>query len=183
MKKEWDIVEVLRHSRHDWLNKLQLIKGNLDLNRIDRAKAIIDEIVIEAQNETKLSNLHLPVFASILMKANWESHFFQVEYEIIQDADALRINEYELASWTSMFFDSLNSAVAMYEENHLTITIVPLEEGARFFFEFRGIINKKERIEQFLADAARFTIDMKVKEFSEHELALEIFSPQLQQRG
>ncbi|WP_312471145.1 Spo0B domain-containing protein, partial [Neobacillus sp.] len=45
MGKEWDIVEVLRHSRHDWLNRLQLIKGNLDLNRIDRAKAVIDEIV------------------------------------------------------------------------------------------------------------------------------------------
>ena len=68
MEKEWDIVEVLRHSRHDWLNKLQLIKGNLDLNRIDRAKAIIDEIVIEVQHESKLSNLHIPLFASLLFK-------------------------------------------------------------------------------------------------------------------
>jgi stage 0 sporulation protein B (sporulation initiation phosphotransferase) len=76
MKKEWNIIEVLRHSRHDWLNKLQLIKGNLDLNRIDRAKAIIDEIVIETQHETKLSNLHIPLFASLLIRANWESNIF-----------------------------------------------------------------------------------------------------------
>ena len=27
--KKLDDVEVLRHSRHDWLNKIQLIKGNL----------------------------------------------------------------------------------------------------------------------------------------------------------
>lgn len=179
MEKEWNIVEVLRHSRHDWLNKLQLIKGNLDLNRIDRAKAIIDEIVVETQNETKLSNLHLPLFASLLMKANWENYFFQVEYEILQEADSLRINEQELTSWTSMFFNSLNNAIAMYEENQLAITIAPLEEGARFFFDFRGIISKKERIEQFLTDTRHFSIETKVKEFSEHELALEVFSPEI----
>ena len=47
IEKEWNTVEVLRHARHDWLNKLQLIKGNLDLNELDRAKEIINEIVIE----------------------------------------------------------------------------------------------------------------------------------------
>ncbi|XJZ26358.1 Spo0B C-terminal domain-containing protein [Bacillota bacterium Lsc_1132] len=181
MEKEWDIVEVLRHSRHDWLNKLQLIKGNLDLNRIDRAKAIIDEIVVEAQNETKLSNLQLPHFASLLMKANWENYFFQLEYEILQDTGAISIDEHELVSWTSLFFSSLNSAVAMFEENQLAITIVPLKEGARFFFDFHGIIKKKERIEQFLTDVSRLTMETTVKEFSELELALEVFSPQQQQ--
>lgn len=180
MEKEWNIVEVLRHSRHDWLNKLQLIKGNLDLNRIDRAKEIIDEIVFETQNEAKLSNLHLPVFASFLMKANWENYFFRIEYEILQDAESLKINESELASWTALFFSSLNSAVSIYEENQLAITIVPLKgEGARFFFDFRGIINKKERIEQFLVETECFMMETSVKEFSEHELALEVFSPQL----
>lgn len=179
MEKEWNIVEVLRHSRHDWLNKLQLIKGNLDLNRIERAKEIIDEIVFETQNEAKLSNLQLPIFASLLMKANWENYFFRLEYEVLQDAESLKINESALTSWTALFFSSLNSAVSMYEENQLAITIVPLkEEGARFFFDFRGIINKKERIEQFLAETDCF-METSVKEFSEHELALEVFSPQL----
>ena len=69
MKKEWNTIELLRHVRHDWLNKLQLIKGNLDLNKIDRAKEIIDEIVIEAQNETKLSNLHFPNFTLLLLNS------------------------------------------------------------------------------------------------------------------
>lgn len=179
MEKEWNIVEVLRHSRHDWLNKLQLIKGNLDLDRIDRAKAIIDEIVVETQNETRLSNLQLPGFAALLMKANWENYSFQLEYEILEDQYTLNINEHELTTWTSMLFHSLNTSVSMYEENHLAITIIPQKEGARFFFDFRGIITKKERIEKFLTDSDRFMITTSIKEFSEHELALEVFSPQM----
>lgn len=51
MKQNWMIVEALSHSRHDWLNKLQLIKGNLALGKVGQAENIIDGIIVEAQNE------------------------------------------------------------------------------------------------------------------------------------
>src|SRR4051794_12688895 len=108
MEKEWDIVEVLRHSRHDWLNRLQLIKGNLDLNRIDRAKAVIDEIIIEAQHESKLTNLKMPLFASLLLKSNWENPSFKLEYEVLQDPEAYQINEEQMTNWTCLLFQCLN---------------------------------------------------------------------------
>lgn len=177
MEKEWNIIEVLRHSRHDWLNKLQIIKGNLDLNRIDRAKAIIDDIIIEAQNETKLSNLHVPIFASLLLKANWNNYIFQLEYEVLQESDVIQFNEIELTTWTNSFFECLNSAIGAFEENHLIITIDPQKDGARFFFDFSGIIIKRERIEQFLTDTSGLQLQVIVKEFSEHELAMEVFIP------
>lgn len=47
MDKNWTTIETLRQTRHDWLNKIQIIKGNLELNRIDRVKGIIDEIIVE----------------------------------------------------------------------------------------------------------------------------------------
>jgi stage 0 sporulation protein B (sporulation initiation phosphotransferase) len=174
MEKEWDIVEVLRHSRHDWLNRLQLIKGNLDLNRIDRAKAYINEIVIEAQHESKLSNFHLPGFASLLLKSNWENHLFQLEYEVLNDLEAVEINDDILSNWTKSFFICLDQAIEAFQENHLSITIQPQSNGVRFFFDFSGIIIKKELIEQFLISSE---IEVKVKEFSVSELGLEIFMP------
>jgi stage 0 sporulation protein B (sporulation initiation phosphotransferase) len=174
MEKEWDIVEVLRHSRHDWLNRLQLIKGNLDLNRIDRAKAYINEIVIEAQHESKLSNFHLPKFASLLLKSNWESHLFQLEYEVLNDLEAVEINDNILSNWTKSFFICLDQAIEAFQENHLSITIQPESNGVRFFFDFSGIIIKKELIEQFLISSE---IEVTVKEFSESELGLEIYMP------
>ncbi|WHX99464.1 sporulation initiation phosphotransferase B [Neobacillus sp. DY30] len=172
MDKEWDIVEVLRHSRHDWLNRLQLIKGNLDLNRIDRAKAYINEIVIEAQHEAKLSNFHLPMFASLLLKSNWENHLFQLEYEVLNDLEAVEINDSILSNWTKSFFICLDQAIEAFQENHLSITIQPESNGVRFFFDFSGIIIKKELIEQFLNYSE---IEVTVREFSENELGLEVF--------
>lgn len=134
MEKEWDIVEVLRHSRHDWLNRLQLIKGNLDLNRIDRAKAYINEIVIEAQHEAKLSNFCFQKYASLLLKANWENHLFQLEYEVLNDFEAVEINDDILSNWTKSFFLCLDQAIEAFQENHLSITIQPQSDGVRFFF-------------------------------------------------
>jgi stage 0 sporulation protein B (sporulation initiation phosphotransferase) len=165
---------VLRHSRHDWLNRLQLIKGNLDLNRIDRAKAYINEIVIEAQHESKLSNFHLQGFASLLLKSNWESHLFQLEYEVLNEVEAVEINDNILSDWTKSFFSVLDQAIEAFQENHLSITIQPQSEGVRFFFDFSGIIIKKELIEQFLTSSK---IDVVIKEFSECELGLEVFMP------
>lgn len=176
MEKEWDIVEVLRHSRHDWLNRLQLIKGNLDLNRIDRAKAYINEIVIEAQHETKLCNLYMPLFASLLLKTNWEKHSFLLEYEVLNDSESVKINDELMTKWTSSFFSCLDQAIEPFQENHLSITIEPQVDGVRFFFDFSGIIMNNKRIEQFLS-ASEIKVD--VKEFIENELALEAFVPRL----
>ena len=174
MGKEWDIVEVLRHSRHDWLNKLQLIKGNLDLNRIDRAKAVIDEIVIETQHETKLSNLHMPLFAALLLKSNWENPSFKLEYEVLLESESIKIDDPGMTKWTNSFFSCLNQSIEQFQENHLSITIEPQSDGVRFFFDFSGIIISKELVEKFLAEA---TVDVLVKEFTEKELAIEVFMP------
>ncbi|QCJ43610.1 sporulation protein [Bacillus sp. S3] len=174
MGKEWDIVEVLRHSRHDWLNKLQLIKGNLDLNRIDRAKAVIDEIVIETQHETKLSNLQMPLLAALLLKSNWENPSFKLEYEVLHDSESIKVDDAGMTNWTNSFFLCLNQSIEQFQENHLSITIEPQSNGVRFFFDFSGIIIKRELIEQFLTDP---TVNVVVKEFTENELALEVFMP------
>jgi stage 0 sporulation protein B (sporulation initiation phosphotransferase) len=177
MEKEWNIIEVLRHTRHDWLNKLQLIKGNIDLNRMDRVKSIIDEIIIEAQQESKLSNLHMPMFVSLLLRSNWENHMFRLEYEILDETDSHKVNDFYLTSWTKSLFACLDTAIDAIHDNHLSITIDPHMNGTRFFFDFSGIIKMKERIEQFLAEPNKTEWSIEIKEFSEHELALEIFIP------
>lgn len=176
MEKDWDIIKVLRHSRHDWLNKLQLIKGNLDLNRIDRVKAVIDDIVIEAQHETKLSNLPIPCFASLLLKANWVQNAFKLEYEVFGDHESLKIQDEVLTGWTKLFFSCLNQAVEVFHENNLSVTIEPQPEGIRFFFDFSGIIVNNELIEKFLSDH-KDMLDLTVRELFENELALEVFMP------
>jgi stage 0 sporulation protein B (sporulation initiation phosphotransferase) len=174
MNKDWNMIEVLRYARHDWLNKIQLIKGNLALNKIDRAKEIIDEIVIEAQQEAKLSNLKIPQFASLILTYNWENHMFQLEYDVLDGSNCDYLDDDWLVNWAESFFNCLNSSVKQYYDNHLSVTIEPQIEGTRFFFDFRGIITNKEQIERFFertATAPKINFHL----LTDQELSLEFF--------
>ncbi|UII55030.1 sporulation initiation phosphotransferase B [Cytobacillus spongiae] len=175
MKKDWDTVEVLRHARHDWLNKIQLIKGNLALNKLDRVKTIIDEIVMEAQNDSKLSNLNSPHFATLLFTYNWESHSFQLEFEVLNDLNQINLDDEKLTAWTTEFFSLLDTSIEAFHPNHLSISIEPHLNGARFFFDFSGIIKEKEQLEKFLTSHPSFQVN--IQEWTDQELALELFIP------
>jgi stage 0 sporulation protein B (sporulation initiation phosphotransferase) len=177
MKKQWNTVDILRHARHDWLNKIQLIKGNLDLNKLDRVKQLIEEIVIEAQEEANLSNLKIPQFATLMFTANWESYSYQVEYDVINGLEALTIDDALIANWTQNFFTALHTSVDVFGDNHLSVTIETQKSGIRFFFDFSGIIKDKDKLQQFLDLHTLQQSNINVLEFSQQELALEVFMP------
>jgi stage 0 sporulation protein B (sporulation initiation phosphotransferase) len=140
MEKRWTIVEALRHSRHDWLNKIQLIKGNLALNKLERVHEIIQEIIISAQNEAKLTNLHADEFAELLMTYHWETHVIFLEYEVLGEQVNLSAYDRELAQWCRHFLRKLEECSAQDVENYLTITIDLTGEWVQLFFDYRGSI-------------------------------------------
>ncbi|WP_409270793.1 Spo0B C-terminal domain-containing protein [Neobacillus sp. SCS-31] len=175
MEKNWDVVGVLRHSRHDWLNRLQLIKGNLDLNRVDRAKAIVDQIIIETQHESKLSNLKMPMFATLLLTANWEKHHFLLDYEVLHETETKPVNENEITKWTAAFFAVLDRSLEAFQENSLSICIDQVTEGIRFFFDFSGIITETALLKEFLEQSVEAAVT--VQSFSDSELSIEVFMP------
>jgi stage 0 sporulation protein B (sporulation initiation phosphotransferase) len=177
MKKDWSTVDILRYARHDWLNKIQLIKGNLDLNKTDRVKQIIEEIVIEAQQEAKLSNLKIPQFTSLLLTANWEAHPFRLEFEVYHESECLNVDDVRLTEWTSSFFDCLHTSLDLFGENLLSVTIETQKEGIRFFFEFNGIIKDIEKIKKFLEDNHSGGPAVNILDLSQEEFALDVFMP------
>lgn len=54
------ISEILRTAHHDFINQLQLVKINLDLNRIDEAKKIIENYCSQYKNFSNLNNFNWP---------------------------------------------------------------------------------------------------------------------------
>ncbi|WP_409251507.1 Spo0B C-terminal domain-containing protein [Bacillus sp. SCS-153A] len=149
MNNEWNLVEALRHARHDWMNRLQLIKGNMDLGRIDRARQIIEEIVAEAQNESKLSNLRLPKFSEWMLTYNWQTHFIKLEFEVLQ-AEKHTIDDDCLYEWFSGLFSALENSVKPYEENNMVVTIRICQNEARFELDFNGIIVDRENLQKWI---------------------------------
>ncbi|MGE6488301.1 Spo0B domain-containing protein [Paenisporosarcina sp. NPDC076898] len=76
--KPFSVNEALRFARHDFLNQLQLIKMNIDLARLEDAKAAIDHYTTEVKAFYELSKLNLPFTTEWLQTANWRFPGFQV---------------------------------------------------------------------------------------------------------
>lgn len=123
MEKRWTVVEVMRHARHDWLNKIQLIKGHLALNKVERVQEIINGIIGEAQQETRLTNLKAERFAELMMTYNWEPHPIFLEYEIVGGEADLSPYDEQLSEWCRRFFRLLEAQADEQAENHLCVTI------------------------------------------------------------
>jgi stage 0 sporulation protein B (sporulation initiation phosphotransferase) len=174
MNKDWNTIEFLRHIRHDWLNKIQLIKGNLDLNRADRVKEIIDDIIMEAQQEARLSNLNTPKFATLLLLCNWEKYNFHLEYEVLNEEKCQSLEDSTLTKWTILFFETLNSGIKKFHENHLSVSIEPNYKGTRLFFDFSGIIEDKESLVIFMQKEISRNIKIYHYEILDNELILEL---------
>jgi stage 0 sporulation protein B (sporulation initiation phosphotransferase) len=150
MSENWGILDALRHARHDWLNDLQLIKGNLELNRIERAKQVIDTMVITAQNESKLSNLKLPSLAEWILTYNWSTHLVKLEFEVGQTGFTDRLNDQKLVFLCKEVLELLESNVETNAENQLSLIINLSEEHPRFIFDFTGILKETNVLEEWI---------------------------------
>jgi stage 0 sporulation protein B (sporulation initiation phosphotransferase) len=171
--KEWNTVDLLSHSRHDWMNNLQLIKGNLSLQKYDRVNEIIEELVIEAKQESKLCNLKMPSFASFLMTFNWSNHHFVLEYEVLGNVLSLEAFDDIMTQWSRDFLDIIDKTVDVCSENHLsmTIDISSEEEGIRFFFDFNGIIKDTDRVTNWLQSVNHSQINVNEFHVNTYELS------------
>jgi stage 0 sporulation protein B (sporulation initiation phosphotransferase) len=170
MDKEWKTVEILRQSRHDWLNKLQLIKGNIELNKIDRAKAVIDEIIMEAQHEARLSNLNMPKLAETLLTANWRSLPIQFELEVISDRKGCIALDEFMAGWMEDLFRVLADTLDDYSENILTVSIDEVQERIlRLSFELQGTIKNEAILVDFINTALNENISGTAGKISSEE--------------
>ncbi|HEX7064153.1 MAG TPA: Spo0B C-terminal domain-containing protein [Bacillales bacterium] len=148
MKKQWEPVELLRHSRHDWLNHIQLIKANLSLNRIDRVNEIIEEISAQSHNESKLTNLHIPNVAELLLTFNWNQHPYRLQFEVTGRERELSHFEPDLYAFLSDLFEWLDQHVDMRAEN-VVLVIFQLEGDAGFLnVDFSGRLKDAEEWEQ-----------------------------------
>ncbi|GAA0334108.1 sporulation initiation phosphotransferase B [Bacillus carboniphilus] len=139
-----NVVDILRHARHDWLNKLQLIKGNLELGKTERAKEIIDEIIIEARHESDLSNIGLNQFSTFLLTYNWKQHFFILEFEVLELSGTFPLEDQYITNWLKGLFQHLEESLNPYGENHVSLSIEVKPDWSRFIVDIRG---------EFLPDA------------------------------
>ena len=147
--KNRNTIEVLRHSRHDWLNKIQLIKANLALQRYERIEDLISEIVMEAHHEASLSNLHAPQFVEYILTFAWEPKLFSIEYEILNNPKNLSKHDDKLFKAFQSLFETIENSADKRAENKLFFSIECEEGFVRFFFDLSGIILENNNVKMW----------------------------------
>jgi stage 0 sporulation protein B (sporulation initiation phosphotransferase) len=171
MNKNWTTVEVLRQARHDWLNKIQIIKGNLELNKIDRVKGYIEEIIIETQQDARLSSLKMPRFSELLMTANWNNWTFDCEYEIFEVFEGFQALDELMYQWTYQYFCLLEQQLDPFTENIITICLDENEEmDMRCSFHLQGKLKDQEVVGNFLSTSLGPEQKIHLCECSDNEL-------------
>lgn len=146
---ESQVLDILRSVRHDMLNDLQLLKANVALNRVDRIELILEKIVNKARNEAKLSNLHAPKLAMLLLGYNWESRPFQLEVEVTGEDGDWRTLDDHLHDLMLDILDAFGNVSDKLSDNMMTVSIHADEENLDLSICYSGKIINHDFLEQY----------------------------------
>lgn len=173
MSKEWDVVELLKHARHDWLNRLQLIKGNLSLNRLDRVQQTIEEIIAISKNESKLTSTGAHKLTALLLTYGFRETVLKLDIEVNGKVCDLSPYDEELADWCESLFYVLENVANKESNHHLNVSFY-LEEGPSLFFDFSGIIENEKKIEEWLSKETLTMFNIACYKIAKDELTVQL---------
>ncbi|WP_077327211.1 Spo0B domain-containing protein [Virgibacillus siamensis] len=98
---EEDVINLLRHYRHDLLNHLQVVQGYLSMQKPEKAKNKMNALMEFLDEERKLVNLNAPAFALYILQFNTYYENVRLSYTIhtnqrdLQKADNLLVRQCE----------------------------------------------------------------------------------------
>ncbi|TWI56246.1 Spo0B C-terminal domain-containing protein [Halalkalibacter nanhaiisediminis] len=164
-----DIIEALRHTRHDWLNVMQLIKGNLALERYDRIEEIINEVARQASCESKISNIQAPSVVHYLLTYNWYCRQMKLEIDVVGDVFSLADKDEHLFRLCKKIMEKLTDESAIDTENHLLLTFLFTDGHCELTFDYQGTLQNRE---DWLNDLLLREPDVELLEANEHECVL-----------
>ncbi|WP_158282129.1 Spo0B domain-containing protein [Salipaludibacillus keqinensis] len=169
MAKEWDVLNALRHYRHDWLNHMQLINGYIAMGRTEKVETLIDDIVNQAKNESHLSNLNMNQLAEEILTFNWNGHSFSLNFEVISESKDWSNWEELLLSFFREFMKILDLSTKYGEEQQAVLMMNDIE-SITVEIDFQGSLRiNKEWIENIKRIERRYGNHIDQIEWNESE--------------
>lgn len=80
--RDSDVIQMLRHYRHDLMNHLQIVQGYLSMGKTDKVQNKLKDYMGELHEEGKLVNLNAPMFALYILQFKFLHTNFRVIYHI-----------------------------------------------------------------------------------------------------
>ena len=130
--------EVLRYSNHDLLNHLHLIRMNLDLNRVDEAKKIIDDIAESYKYYSMTNKLGLTKTALWIQMFKWHYPAIKLQLQCDIESPVEQSWDETIEQYLEKTIIHIYDKLDPFEEQTLNIHIASKEESFSMDFHLVG---------------------------------------------
>lgn len=127
-KTSLTLLEVLRYSNHDFLNHLHLIQMNLDLNRVDEAKKIINDLAESSKMISMTNKLGLTKTALWIQTFKWRYPAITLKLHCDIHSPVEQIWDNTIEEYLEKTIIHLYEKLNPFEEQVMTIHIVSKED-------------------------------------------------------
>ncbi|SET67731.1 stage 0 sporulation protein B (sporulation initiation phosphotransferase) [Salinibacillus kushneri] len=131
--KDEEVVDLLRHYRHDLLNHLQLIQGYAQMDKIEKVKENTNNLLNLMSQERKLSNLNGPAFTLWVLNFNSTYDLFRLSYKI----------ELDYANLSSIDRTLVHTCEEMMEQLHKHVSNEQIYNGNLVLYKYNSYIKMK----------------------------------------
>lgn len=118
-----EVLQLLRHWRHDLMNQIQLIQGYTSMNRPEKVKEKLHAMILEANQQRKLMDLQANEFALWLLQANMKNKQIRVTFEVNDVHENLQYLDTKLLEQTKRIFAALEAAADQNELYQVSLNI------------------------------------------------------------
>lgn len=132
------VSEILRAANHDFINQLQLIKMNLDLNRIDDAKKIIENYCHQYKSYSNLNKLNWPKTVEWIQTFHYR--FPSIEF-LLKSHVAMTPSvkkDAETVEYLEKTIQHVSPYLDPYSEHRLLIEVEATERWVKITFDLHG---------------------------------------------
>ncbi|WP_068674480.1 Spo0B domain-containing protein [Oceanobacillus sp. Castelsardo] len=146
--KDFEVVQLLQHYRHDLLNKLQLVQGYLSMGKTNKVEEKLEELFSFLNEERKLTVLQTPKFALWLIQFNHLYENFRITYTIdIENQNLEHLDEILLMKCKEFLQWAVEiSRKDQLYEIELTIKETEDRQSIEINFFIDGLVNKSHTL-------------------------------------
>ncbi|MEK4627867.1 MAG: Spo0B domain-containing protein [Solibacillus sp.] len=132
------VSEALRYANHDFLNHLHLIQMNLDLQRVDDAKKVIEQLSEHCKMLSNVNQLKLPQTVEWLQTVNWRYPALQMQ--MTSDVLASVNAKYDgaIVQYLENTIIHVYDVLDPYEEQQLQLDIEANGKDCQITFHLKG---------------------------------------------
>lgn len=130
------IIELISHYRHDWLNDLQLLFGYISLKKYDNLEGCMDKIRTKALQESSLAKLGIPSLVAFFISFRLYYNALALELEMEEDINlaSLPLDQEKVSRLVQMTVKLIHAhAVPSLEEPNILSVQFDLESDALLF--------------------------------------------------